>query len=121
MDDFKPVTDWEFQHLMGILQNNSNKSFVQRILSPQNYQPLDMGNGLYATHRMAWGQLGDKFVVYPTVLAGEGGKLQDYGDKAWPHVMKSGNFIEFDNPDEASWFSQNYKGAWGGQKNKPPR
>ena len=121
MDNFKPVTDWEYQHLMNILNENRTKSFVRRILQPNSALTLDLGGGQYATHRMAWGQLGEKFVAYPTVLLNDNGKLQDYGKTAWDHVKATGNFITFDNPDEASWFTQNYKGAWAGQKNKPPQ
>lgn len=124
MDDFQPVTDWEYDRLMQIMQQNSGKSFVKRILNPSAYPVLNEGlegNGRIATHRMQWGQMGDKFIVFPSVLIGQDGKLKDYGNNAWEQVRQTGNFIEFDNQDEASWFSQRYKGAWGGQKNKPPR
>ena len=26
---------------------------------------------------------------------------------------QTGNFIEFNSPDEAEWFSKRYKAAWG--------
>jgi hypothetical protein len=121
MDDFQPVTDWEYQRLMQIMKENGSKSFVQRILRPSEFPTLDLGDGNYATHRMAWGQLGDKYVAYPTVLMNENGKLQDYAGDAWNHVQKTGNYITFDSPDEADWFAKSYKGAWGGQMNKPPQ
>jgi hypothetical protein len=121
MDNFEPVTDWEYERLMELMQANNSKSFVQRILTPGKYPTLDQGDGSHATHRMAWTQAGDKYYVYPTVLLEKNGKLKDYGDAAWDAVRSTGNYMEFNDPEEASWFAQKYKGAWGGQKNKPPK
>ena len=120
MEDYTAVTDDEFQWLMGVLNNNASKTFVQRILYPQKFPTLDLGDGNIATHRMAWGESGDKYVAFPTVLY-DGKGLKDYGNGAWGEAMKSGNFIEFDNATDAEWFSKRYKGAWGGQMNKPPK
>ena len=121
MDDFKPVSDFEYQRLMQVLNENQNKSFVKRILQPNQYPTLDAGDGKVATHRMAWGESDGRYVVFPTVMLTDGNKLHDFGDQAFTHAIKSGNFIEFDTPDDAEWFSTRYKGAWGGQKNTPPR
>lgn len=121
MDDFIPATDYEHQLLMQTLMANKDKSFVQRILNPSQYPTLDMGNGNYATHRMAWTEADGRYFVYPTVLLGDNG-LKDYGPhQAWDHVRQSGNFIEMPTADDAEWFSTRYKAAWGGQKNQPPR
>lgn len=105
----------EYDDVMRILRQNADKSFVKRILNPQDYPQLDLGNGQVATHKMAWGEMdtpkGKKYVVYPTVLY-DGKNLVDYGDRAFDIVMKSGNYIEFDDPQQADWFSQRYKAAW---------
>lgn len=121
MDDFQPVDNDEYQRLMAIMKANAGKSFVQRILRPSEFPTLDVGNGQHATHRMSWGEAGGKYYVYPTVLLTEGGKLHDFGDNAWVHAIKGGNYIEFDKPEDAEWFSSRYKGAWGGMMNKPPK
>lgn len=122
MDDFVPATDYEYGRLMDTLNANKDKSFVQRILQPSQYPTLDVGGGSYATHRMAWTEADGKYYVYPTVLLEQSGQLKDYGpDAAWNHVRTTGNYIPFDNADDAEWFSTRYKAAWGGQKNKPPR
>jgi hypothetical protein len=71
---------------------NASKSFVQRILQPSAFPKLDLGNGQFATHKMAWAEKGGKYYVYPTVLY-DGKKLVDYGDKAFDQVMKNGNYI----------------------------
>lgn len=107
--------DPELVKLRQILQDNADKSFVQRIVNymgPQNSPVLDLGNGELATHRMAWNEAGGRYFAYPTVLMGQDGKLKDYGDSAWDHVVKTGNYIEFQSPQEADWFSKNYKRIW---------
>ena len=119
MDQYRSVSDPEFQRLMQILKQNSDKTFVQRILRPDDFPKIYYEGG-QATHRMSWGETEGKYVVFPTILW-DGNNLKDYGDKAWDEVMKSGNYIEFDSADEADWFSKSYKGAWGGRPNNEPR
>ena len=105
----------EYDDVMRILMENSSKPFVQRILNPGAYPTLDLGGGNYATHKMSWSSIdtpnGRRYFVHPTVLH-EGGKLLDYGDKAFDRVMKTGDYIEFDDPSQAHWFSKKYKAAW---------
>jgi hypothetical protein len=96
---------------MRILMQHSDKSFVQRILNPSAFPTLDIGNGQYATHKMAWTEANGKYYVHPTVLW-DGKSLKDYGKDAFKHVMKTGNYIEFNSPEEADWFSTKYKAAW---------
>lgn len=104
---------------MEILQANQDKPFVQRILQPDNYPSLDLGNGQRATHLMAWGEMGDQHVVYPTVQM-DGPALKDYGDAAFDRALKAGDYIAFPKPEDADWFSRNYKAAWGGKRNNQP-
>ena len=107
----------EYAEIMKILNANADKPFVKRIIGDQTKQPrLDLKDGNYATHRMAWGEAdtpsGRKYVVYPTVMTGKDGKLVDHGDKAFSHAVKTNNVIEFDDPKKAEWFSKSYKEAW---------
>ena len=106
----------EYDDVMSILKANENKTFVKRILNKDAYPRLDLGGGQYASHKMSWGEIdtpnGKKYVVFPTVLY-DGQKLVDYGDRAFDQVMKTGNYIEFDEPNKADWFSKRYKTVWG--------
>jgi len=104
---------------MEIMQANQSKPFVQRILQPDNYPSLDLGNGQRATHLMAWGDMDGKHVVYPTVQM-DGNGLKDYGDAAFDRAIKSGDYITFPTAEEADWFSRNYKAAWGGKRDNQP-
>ena len=105
----------EYDDVMQILNDNSDKTFVKRILNPTKYPVLKLKGGRYATHKMAWAEIdtpeGPKAIVYPTVLY-DGKILTDYGKEALPMVLKTGSYIEFDDPKQADWFSKKYKLAW---------
>lgn len=103
----------ELAKVQAILAANAKKTFVQRIMNREKFPTLDLGNGQHATHKMAWASADGKYRVYPTVLY-DGSKLVEYDPKtAYQHILKSGNFIDFDTPEEAEWFSQRYKSVWG--------
>jgi hypothetical protein len=98
----------------GILSKNKDKNFVKRILNPTAYPKIELPNGYSATHLMAWAESGDKFVVYPTIQFDEKTNelIQYSGKDAYLRAMQSGDFIEFDTPEEADWFSKEYKRVW---------
>ena len=100
--------------LMGIMLANKSKNFVDRVLNRDKYPVLNNPDGTVSTHKMSWGESNGKYYVYPTILW-NGKKLIDYGENAFPKAMQSGDFIEFDSPDKADWFSKNYKKIWGSQ------
>ncbi|RLF68310.1 MAG: hypothetical protein DRN40_07735, partial [Thermoplasmata archaeon] len=60
-----------------------------------------------------WMEVGKgRYVVFPTILY-EKGKLVRYSPReAWEKVRKSGNFITFQDPQRAAWFSKSYKRYW---------
>lgn len=111
----------DYEKMMAILQANAHKSFVQRILFPQNYPILDRGNGVYSTHSMASGESNGRYYAFPTVLMNQNGALQDYGKDAFGHALATGNHIEFPTPEEAEYFATHYKAAWGGMPNNEPQ
>jgi len=102
--------------VMGILLANEDKSFVKRILRPDKYPYIKNSDGSHSTHLMSWSGIEKdgkkKYVVYPSILY-DGKQLRDYGDDAFDLAIKSGNYIEFDSPEKADWFSKRYKSIWG--------
>ncbi len=101
--------------LTRILQSASNRRFVKRIVNPFNAPvAVDDENAKQVmTHKMAWGEADGKYYVYPTVMEdAETGKLKNYGKQAFDEAVKRRDFIAFDNPEEADWFSRNYKKYW---------
>lgn len=101
--------------IASILSKHKNKNFVQRILNPSRFPTLDFGGGRAATHLMATSEVDGKHIVYPTVIFDEKlGQLKQLDDKAAiDHAMKTGEFIEFDNPVDALTFSTDYKKFFG--------
>lgn len=112
----------ELDDILQILTANANTPFVKRILHRDEYPTLDLGDGQVATHKMAWGEVdtpdGKRYLVYPTVVFKDG-KLTDMGDAAWEDALQRGNFIEFDNPRRADWFSKRYKAIWDDMESQP--
>lgn len=92
-----------------LLQMNQQKQFVDRILHAGRYPVMNLGGGQIATHKMAWGTADGKAYMYPTIVL-QGGKLVELSpDQAFRHAMSTGEYIAFDRPEEAEWFSQAYK------------
>jgi hypothetical protein len=102
----------EYDTVMRILMSNANKNFVQRIIQPNAFPELDLGNGMKATHKMAWTEENGRYFVHPTILY-DGKELKDWGDKAFEQAKKTGDVLEFQSPQAADWFSKRYKVAWG--------
>jgi hypothetical protein len=116
MADYRQLAQ-ELTLIQEILKRNSEKNFVQRIVNRAQYPVLDrpdIGSGWSSTHSMAWDIVDGIPIVYPTViqpLPGSPLKMLNQGD-AVRHAMKNKEYIEFDSPQMADWFSRNYKKAW---------
>ena len=85
-----------------------------RILNPYSVDSLDRGGGVSSTHSMAWGEADGKYYVYPTVVE-KNGRLVDISDEnPMDYAFRHGEYIEFDNAEEAAWFSSDkgYKRYW---------
>ncbi len=99
-----------------ILRQNKDKPFVKRILNPEDYPELDLGEGRIATHKMAWSRVDDGYIAYPTIEM-ENGELKELGNSIAPQrAMKTDNFIKFDNAEEAETFTKEYKKIWNKKK-----
>ena len=96
------------------IEENKEKGFVQRILRPEQYPKLQNKDGSFSTHSMSWGNIDGKNIVFPTVLYDKDNNvLRRYTPReAIDHSLKTGNFIEFKTPEEADYFSKEYKQAW---------
>lgn len=94
-----------------ILDQNRGKDFVERIINPWDSPHIQNDDGSRSSHRMAWGETDGKYVVYPLIMR-DGDKLTNYEDNAWAEAYKRKEYIEFDNAEDAAWFSTEYKQAW---------
>jgi len=97
--------------LMKILEQNDDKQFVRRILHPDAYPQLRLPDGTRQSHLMEWGEADGKYFVYPRI-GYERGALKDWGKDAFNRAIARRDYIAFDTPEEAEWFSKNYKMIW---------
>ena len=99
--------------LSDILGSNKKLNFVDRIINKDKWPVITYRNGDIATHKMAWGEADGKAYAYPTIVY-DGRDLVELPEKkAFDYAMETGQFIEFDKPTDAAWFTQNYKKVWG--------
>jgi len=118
------MPDFDVHHGSGrasnIIDANRGKNFVNRIVYPDRVAPLDRGNGITSTHSMGWGEVDGKYYVYPTVVE-QDGKLVDISDQdPLGYALETGETIEFDDAEDAAWFSsdEGYKQYWNKPKSK---
>jgi len=105
----------ETDRIQKVLEANSDKDFVKRILDPENSPSIDLGKGFTGTHLMAadWDDENQRWMVYPTIvrIAGKLEKLEV--NEAMHHAKSTGEYIDFaDRKEEAISFSKNYKKVW---------
>jgi hypothetical protein len=101
--------------ILKTLELYKDKEFVQRILNPNDYPVLDLGNGQYGTHKMAYAEVDGKTIAYPNIVYDKDTEaLKELSSKdAIDYALKNKEFIEFKTPEEADFFTKNYKTLWG--------
>ena len=108
----------ETDRIQKILDANSSKDFVKRILDPDNSPSIDMGvdeagHAMRGTHFMADGESDGKFYAYPTIQRMSDGSLKKMDpNEAFHEAFSNGELIEFSTEKEAKWFAVNYKKVW---------
>ncbi len=102
MDISQILNDWQFV------------PFVQRILNKDKYPVINNSDGTYSTHKLSWGSIGDKYVVFPQIemVDGKLTNLLEAGIDPFNYAMNTRNYIQFDSPDDADFFTKNYKSYW---------
>ena len=104
----------EIDSINEILNQNQNKNFVQRIISPDKFPTLDLGDNKFGTHKMSYSTTNNGAIVYPNIVQ-KNGKLVDLtkeGINPMEYAIQNKEFIKFDDKDKADWFSKNYKKVW---------
>ena len=106
--------NWQDKLRQILEQGYSDKNFVQRILYPQAFPSLDLGNGWHATHKMSYSTVGDKTFAYPNVIYDQAtGMLKELQpQEALHHALLTGEHIPFKSEKTADWFTKNYKELW---------
>ena len=73
---------------------------------------IDVGNGERGTHRLSYGEVDGRTIVYPEIFEGEDGELIFDPKNAVKHALDNKDFLEM-SPEEAELFTaDNYKQGW---------
>lgn len=90
-----------------IYHKNKDKNFVQRILNPDKFPVMENPDGTTSSHQMASWEMDGKGIVAPTIFYDENtGKLFKPEDPL-QEAMKRGEYIQFNDPQEAERFAAN--------------
>jgi hypothetical protein len=102
-----------------VLLQHNNLNFVDRILNSQDYPVIENEDGTVSTHRMASATIGGQPIVYPTIVERDGGLVQLNDDDAVQYAVDTGEFIPFENPEDAAEFAEGMYKV--GMREKEPR
>ena len=105
------VTGLPADYITEILNQNADKNFVQRIMKPDLYPNLPLGEGSYGTHLMSHDP--KEGIVFPTIVQRGEQLVRLSPDEAYDYAKSTGEFIKFKNPADAEYFAKNYKSVWG--------
>lgn len=100
-----------------ILKENEGKNFVQRILRSKDFPVRQNPDGTSSTHLMGSSEVDGKNIVYPTLVYDQNKKELFTPDDPVRHALTSGEYISFNDPEEAEKFSEGgYKEGFNYQK-----
>jgi len=105
-DDMDVAPPTEIESSRSLLEEHKEVPFVKRMLDPGSYPVARDEAGNPMTHLMSDAEVEGRFIAFPT-LRFDGNTLVEDTDPMT--AIKSGNFIEFDTPEEASAFA---RGSW---------
>ena len=106
--------------ILEIINKNKDKEFVYRLLNAKDLPTLPNRDGSTSTHGLMWkrrirtvpyakGKKKTTYIVYPTVVLAEGEMMRLGPKTAFSRAVEYGDFIEFDNWQDADEFSKEYK------------
>lgn len=108
-----------YARLLSIVNQNRDKNFIQRMLTPDTSPVLQdyAGPGTVGTHLISSAGIDGRNILYPEIVQRPGSNNLERLSRqdALRYALQSGEHIAFDSPEEAEWFGQNYKRLWGGR------
>ena len=90
-----------------VLDANSSKNFVARIIHPEGQPHINNPDGTYSTHKLGYA---DNF-VFPMIIQNKDKSLTEFKDwrKAYDYAKQNNEGIELKTEEEAEYFTKNYK------------
>ena len=99
----------EQDRLKQIFNENRRLNFIRRLLK-NNPQVIINNDGTISTHRMASMEDDRGAFAFPTIVdTGIGALTQLPARDAANYARQTGEAIRFNSPEEANWYSKNYK------------
>lgn len=87
-----------------------NPRFVQRMSEPIKYVNLE--NGEKGTHKLSYGEVDGRIIVYPEIFENESGELIFDPKNAIKHALDSKDFLEMSQEEAEMFTNDNYKQGW---------
>lgn len=89
------------------IANNQNKEIIKRMFDSTVKVPFvdDGGKPTFGSHYM---EVSDG-MAYPRIINKNGKLMKVSSQDAYKHAIETGEFLKFDNDDDAVYFTENYK------------
>ena len=100
--------------IRNVLRDNSQKTFVKRILNADRYPVMQLNARDHGTHLMSHTEVDGKWIVYPNIVLNQEFftlELHEGADSV-RLALETGNFISFKKEEDAEFFAMNYKRVW---------
>lgn len=100
--------------MLATLQANREKNFVQRVTNPGDWPVVQNPDGSYSSHRMSSAEADGKGYAFPTLFYDKNTNSLYKPENPVAEAKKTGEFIEFPNPETAEKFAEGgYKAGMG--------
>ena len=81
------------------------ESRIATMFNP-NQPHIKNADGTTSSHKMAWGQVDDFYIAYPTIIQQKDGSLKELDAKtAVEYALKTGEYKRFANAQEAQTYA----------------
>ena len=118
IEEYQQGGELNYQQIIDSI-NKQKARFVERLKDP-NRATLSLGKGQIGTHKLSWASYdsdgGTRYVIYPQIqeINGELVDMSDDWKKALNSAFENNNTVFVNNPEEAEWFTKNYKNYYPG-------
>ena len=92
--------------MLATLQANKEKNFVQRITNPGDWPVVQNPDGSYSSHRMGSAEVNGRNIAFPTLTYNPQTNALMAPQNPVREAMRTGEYIEFPNPEAAERFAE---------------
>lgn len=100
--------------MLDVLRANREKNFVARVTNPGDWPVVQNPDGSYSSHRMSSAEGDGRGYAFPTLFYDKGTNALYQPENPMAEARRTGEFIEFPNPQAAERFAEGgYKAGMG--------